>query len=234
MGWRRSSTRAWRAEGDIDGEGEGAPHFGMLETMRAYGLDRLEAAGETVAARAEHAAYYLALAKRAEPELTGAGQAAWLARLDADYDNVRTALAWAWEHAGDGDEMGLQLAGALWRFWWIRGHLAEGRRWLEGLLGRGRGAAAVRARALNGAGNLAWNQGDYARATAWYEESIILWRQVGDAVGVARALSNLGMILHERGDLGGARARYEESRDCVIDVASGGGVGLTGRGRVTC
>jgi len=69
----------------------------------------------------------------------------------------------------------------------------------------------VRARALNGAGNLAWSQGDYAKATAWYEESIVFWRQVGDGVGIARALSNLGMVLYEQGDLSRAQARYEES-----------------------
>ncbi len=193
-----------------DGPG-GEARFVMLETIHEYARERLAQRGEEAMLRRAHAGYVLALAQRAEPELTGAGQATWLARLDADYDNVRAALAWVWEHAGDGDELGLQLVGALWRFWWIRGHLAEGRRWLEGLLGRGGGSPAVRARALNGAGNLAWNQGDYARATAWYEESIALWRRVGDAGGIARALNNLGMVLHEQGDPGGAGARYEES-----------------------
>jgi len=193
-----------------DGLG-GEARFAMLETIHEYARERLAQRSEEATLRRAHADYVLALVKRAEPELTGAGQATWLARLDADYDNIRAALAWAWEHADDDDELALQLVGALWRFWWIRGHLAEGRRWLEGLLGRGGGSAAVRARALNGAGNLAWNQGDYAGATAWYEESIALWRRVGDAVGIARSLGNLGMVLHEQGDLSGARARYEES-----------------------
>jgi len=200
-----------RVEDAVDGTGDGEPRVGMLETLREYGLERLEAAGEAAAVRRQHAAYYLALAEAADLELMGAGQATWLARLDADHDNLRAALDWVGESAGDGEEMALQLAGALWRFWWIRGHLAEGRRWLEGLLGRGGGSAAVRARALNGGGNLAWGQGDYARATAWYEESLVFWRQVGDAAGIARALNNLGMVLHEQGDLGGAQARYEES-----------------------
>jgi len=200
-----------RVEGAVDGAGDGEPRVGMLETMREYGLERLEAVGEAEAVRRHHAAYYLALAEAAELGLMGAGQATWLTRLDADHDNMRAALDWAREHAGDSNEMALQFAGALWRFWWMRGHLAEGRRWLEGLLNRGGGSAAVRARALNGAGNLAWSQGDYARATAWYEESIAFWRQVGDAGGIARALSNLGMVLHERGDVGGAQVRYEES-----------------------
>jgi len=193
-----------------DGPG-GEARFAMLETIHEYARERLAQRGEEAMLRRAHAAYFLALAKRAEPKLTGAGQATWLARLDTDYDNVRAALAWAQEHAGDDDEIALQLAGALWRFWLIRGHLAEERRWLEGLLGRGGGSAAVRAQALNGAGNLAWSQGDYARATAWYKESIVLWRQVGDAAGIARALSNLGMVLHEQGDVSGAQARYEES-----------------------
>jgi len=198
-----------RIQGDSEGEGE--PRVGMLETLREYGLERLEAAGEAPAVRGRHAAYYLALAEAAEPELMEAGQATWLARLDADHDNMRAALAWARERVGDGDEMALQFAGALWRFWWMRGHLAEGRRWMEGLLGRAGGSTVVRARALNGAGNLAWSQGDYAKATAWYEESIVFWRQVGDGVGIARALSNLGMVLYEQGDVSRAQARYEES-----------------------
>ncbi len=195
----------------VDNEGDGETRVGMLETLREYGLERLEATGETAAVRGRHAAYYLALVEAAEPELMGAEQERWLGRLEAEHDNLRAALGWAGEPAGAGDEMALQFAGALWRFWWIRGHLAEGRRWMEGLLGRGGGSAAVRARALNGAGNLAWGQGDYAQATAWYEESLDFWRQVGDAAGIARALNNLGMVLHERGDLGGAQARYEES-----------------------
>jgi len=195
----------------VDNEGDGESRVGMLETMREYGLERLEAAGEAAAVRGRHAAYYLALAEAADLELMGAEQERWLGRLEAEHDNMRAALDWARERDDDGDEMALQLAGALWRFWWMRGHLAEGRRWLEGLLGRDGGSAAVRARALNGAGNLAWGQGDYARATAWYEESIVFWRQVGDAVGIARALGNIGMVLHERDDVGGAQARYEES-----------------------
>jgi len=196
---------------EVDGKGDGESRVGMLETMRAYGLERLEATGEAAAVRRRHAAYYLALAEAAESELTGTEQARWLGRLEAEHDNMRAALAWARERAGDGDEMALQFAGALWRFWWMRGYLAEGRRWMEGLLGRAGGSTIVRARALNGAGNLAWSQGDYAKATAWYEESIVFWRQVGDGVGIARALSNLGMVLYEQGDLSRAQARYEES-----------------------
>lgn len=69
----------------------------------------------------------------------------------------------------------------------------------------------ARAQALNGAGNLAWSQGDYGQATVWYEESMILWQQIGDMTRVACALCNLGMVLHEQGDLSGAQARYEES-----------------------
>jgi predicted ATPase len=93
---------------------DGEPRFCMLETIREYGLEQLEASGEANALRQRHAAYYLALAERAEPE------AAWAAHLDRDHDNLRAALRWA--KASGQTELGLGLAAALWRFWHVRGY----------------------------------------------------------------------------------------------------------------
>src|SRR5262249_13832105 len=141
------------------------PRIRMLETIREYALERLDAAGEAVDLGRRHAAWCLTLAERALPELRGPEQAGWLARLDRELDNIRSALAWALEHDA---AAGLRLAGALWRFWLIRGHRHEGRTWLEGLLAlppsAGAGTdTAGRARALHAAGSLAYNQDDYER-----------------------------------------------------------------------
>jgi predicted ATPase/transcriptional regulator with XRE-family HTH domain/Tfp pilus assembly protein PilF len=188
----------------------GEPRVGMLETVREYGLEQLAAAGELEATQEAHAQYYLVLAEAAGPALRGSEQAPWLARLDAEHDNLRAALGWA-QGRRDG-ELGLRLAGALWRFWYLRGYLGEGRCWLEAALtGTVQTSLAARARALNGAGNLAERQGDYGRAAAFHEESLALRRALGDMQGIAHSLGNLGNLAHRQGDSRQAAALYEEA-----------------------
>ncbi len=137
-------------------DADGAGRYRLLETVRQYGWERLEEAGEATAARRRHAAYYLSLAEEAEPALTGPDQGRWLQRLDREYDNLRAALRWARDGGEQEQESGLRLAAALWRFWYVRGRQSEGRQWLEDLLavgGSGDGAGAptiARAGALRG------------------------------------------------------------------------------------
>ncbi|HET8627499.1 MAG TPA: tetratricopeptide repeat protein [Thermomicrobiales bacterium] len=189
---------------------DGEPRLTMLETVREYAWERLAANGEAEEARRRHAAHFLDLAERAAPELTGPEQADWLTRLEREHDNLRAALNWARER-GEG-EFGLRLAGALWRFWWQRGHLGEGRDWLETLLARGGDAApALRAVALSGAGNLAWAQADLAWAAALHEASLALHRAAGDRWGVAKSLNNLGLVAVHAGRFEEAVQLYEES-----------------------
>lgn len=193
---------------------DGEPRFVMLETIQEYARERLRVGGEEGALRRRHAEHYLSLAERAEPELTGRNQAPWLDRLEAEHDNLRAALGWSLEQP-DG-ERALRLAGALWRLWYSRGYLSEGRRWLEAALDRdGTGGAPapppVRAKALYGAGMLAWDQGSYARAVELIEESLALRRRTGDSWGIAQSLNALGLVMTFRGEYEAATRLYEES-----------------------
>jgi predicted ATPase len=116
------------------GEG-GAPRFAMLETIREYGQEQLALAGEQAETRRRHAEWCLTLAERAAPKLLGPRQADWLVRLDAEHDNLRAALQWT--IAQRDAQTALRLGTALHRFWTLRGHTGEGRRWLEQALTMG-------------------------------------------------------------------------------------------------
>jgi non-specific serine/threonine protein kinase len=215
--------------------GAGEPRFAMLETIRDYGLERLEACGEGTAVRERHLAWCLALAEEAAPELAGPEQERWLGRLEAEHDNLRAALGWALAvRAHEQAEAGLRLAGALARFWYIRSYLDEGRRWLEGALaGEGRSAVA-RARTLQGAGALAYQQGDYERAVAFFEEGMALRCDLGDSWGIADSLNSLGNVAFRQGDYGRATALYEESLTlmCVLEDRQGMARSLSNLGNV--
>jgi predicted ATPase/class 3 adenylate cyclase len=189
---------------------DGEPRFTMLESIREYGLERLEATGEADAVQQSHAAYFLAIAEEAEPNLTGPQQITWLDRLETEHDNFRAALGWA-EHPSDA-EARLRLAGALWRFWWMRGHLSEGRRWLNRTLAAAAETSpTVRADALSGAGVLAEMQGDYERATQFNEEALKLRRQANDRPGIASSLTNLGSVARIQGAYDRAKASHEQA-----------------------
>src|SRR5918911_286689 len=131
--------------------------FWMLETIREYAAERLEASGEADELRRRHAQHFLALAKKAEPNVRGYSRA-WLDRLEREHDNLRATLDWF--GASGESELALRLAGALSRFWDEKGHLAEGRRRLESGLRTDDRPTAARARALNGAADMAVSLGD--------------------------------------------------------------------------
>jgi predicted ATPase/class 3 adenylate cyclase len=190
------------------------PRFGMLETVREYAGEQLEASGEATEIRRRHADYFLALAEQAEPALWTAEQTAWLARLETEHDNMRAALAWSQAEPGR-MEAGLRLAGSLTWFWNGHGHFSEGRRWLEAALApdgaRGSGATPARAKALSGAGMLAGQQGDYGRAMALLEASLALYRGLAQEPGEAHALVLLGNVAQSQGDYERALALLDES-----------------------
>jgi predicted ATPase/class 3 adenylate cyclase/Tfp pilus assembly protein PilF len=196
---------------------DGAPRFVMLETIREYALERLVARGEEAALRQRHAAYYLALAERAQPLLHGAEQLAWLNRLEAEYDNLRVALAWS-QAAGRAD-VALRLAGALGWFWFVRGYLTEGRAWLAGVLNgfpfaydsEERAIGAARATALNRAGLLANFQADHHAARALFEEALSLSQASGDRRNTARAFFGQGRCAFAQEDVWSALTLFETS-----------------------
>ncbi len=193
------------------------PRLLMLETIREYGLESLAASGELEGARRSHAAYYLALVEEGKPEPWGKPQAAWLQRLEQEHDNVRAALQWLVEQEEIREdahtiELALRLGGVLGSFWQVGGHASEGRTFLERALARSEGVtASVRAKALDDAGWLAIYQSDYDRAEVLGEESLALYRELGDAAGIADALDLLGWLARERGNHTAASTLHAEA-----------------------
>ena len=183
---------------------------GMLETMRAFALEQLAAQGELEAAQQRHATFFVDLAEQAAaPRLDGPGGPALVRRLELEHDNLRAALRWLLDR-GDG-ERGVQLAGALWSFWEVRGHLSEGLTWLDAALASDRPASpAARARALIGAAALRRERGDYATAAASARESATIRRAVGDQAGLAESLLILANIVALAGDPAEAAALAAE------------------------
>jgi len=204
--------------------------YRFLESLREYAADKLRDADEELTLRGRHLDWFLNLAERAEPELSGPRQAAWLQRLDEEHDNFRAALAWS---AVCGDvNRGLRLAGALYRFWVTRGFVSEGHRWLVELLatsgalqGTGAGVpgpgaselepstveARVRAWALQAAGRLAVNKGDFDGAQTLLSLSLAVARQHDDRPSLAAGAFGLGYLARVRGDFVTARSYLEEA-----------------------
>ncbi|MGQ0569585.1 MAG: ATP-binding protein [Armatimonadota bacterium] len=195
--------------------------YRLLETVRQYGLGKLVESSEAAGVRQKHRDWYLGLAVQAEPTLLGAGEA-WMDRLEIEHDNLRAALELS---LGNSDaDAGLRLAGALWRFWQVRGFWTEGRQWLEAMLAAASDSVhapcgkALRAKALTAAAALAQYQGDYERAVALAEESLASQQERGDKQGIAASLNILGNVMYEKGNYRAARKFHEESLACGREV----------------
>ncbi|MGH8775275.1 MAG: BTAD domain-containing putative transcriptional regulator [Jiangellaceae bacterium] len=177
----------------------GETRFPMLETIREYAREQLWAAGEEHEVGGRHARFYADLVERAEPELTGANQASWLKRLEAEHANLQTALHWA-RRTGDTD-LALVMAARMWRFWQLRGHFAEGRRWLEDVLAAEGSAIVPRAKALIGLAGLCYWQFDLDAAEAAYRQARDLAKDLDDWWLELQALLGLAQTLAcHRGD----------------------------------
>jgi DNA-binding CsgD family transcriptional regulator/tetratricopeptide (TPR) repeat protein len=173
--------------------------YRLLETLRAYGQDELRAAHEETTLQSRHAQWFLALAEQVGPNVHGPGAAAWLDRMENEHNDLRAALRWFIDH-GDATTS-YRFGGALAEFWHARGHLGEGRAWLDSLLSLPQAdvPAGVRAKVLHGAGLIADWQCDLVSAQSLYQQALTLWQEVGEAAPVARCLRELGEVLVVRG-----------------------------------
>ncbi len=184
--------------------------YRLLETVRQFGEERLEAAGERATLRRRHRDWFLNLAELADSRLRGPEENLWVARLEAEHDNLRAALDWCTED--DGANLGLRLARALEWFWFLAGHWSEGRVRLEQEIERSTDAPlALLPKVLVGAARLAFSQGDSGRAKVLINRGLTLSRELGDKAGTAWFLIWRGILAVARTDYVGAIPPLEES-----------------------
>ena len=192
---------------DIQGK---PPRYRLLETIREYGLEKLQESGENDTARTRHRDYFSTLAMEAGPKVMGAEQAVWLRKLTTDHENLRAALEWSLKN-GEAEES-LRLCGALQAFWGMQGYLSEGLDWCENALKVGAQAqTSQRARVLNAAGNLALCQSKYDIARTYHTECLAIRRAAKERGGIADSLANLGLINYEQGKYDEAQTEFDES-----------------------
>jgi tetratricopeptide (TPR) repeat protein len=191
----------------------GEPRFRMLETIREFAVECLAASGEGGEIRRQHAVFFLELAERGERELRGGQQREWLERLQLDHGNLRAALEWSEAEEGSAETQA-RIAGAMSPFWYIRSHHgSEGRRWLAGVLSRSQQLSpSMQAKALVGAGRLAWGQSDWTVARSFMEKGLALARKSGNKREVAYALLSRGLLAQAQSDYSTARSSQEEGR----------------------
>ncbi len=191
---------------------ENGIRFEMLETIRAFALERLRAEGREAAVRRRHALAYLALAEAAAPNLPGPDQPRWLDRLILDYPNLRSAIRWSID-TGEA-ELALRFVAAMWRFWQQEGRLVDGAELTEAALAMPgtKDPTPVRLAAVAAAGGIAYWHGRPDDATRYYEEQLLLARQLGDVVAEADATWNLSFERYIADDPTGSQELLEKAR----------------------
>jgi predicted ATPase/DNA-binding SARP family transcriptional activator len=199
--------------------------FGMLETIRDYALERLDASDQAEELRRRHASYYLALVETAEPELEGAGEIHWARRLEAEYSNIRAALAWSCA-APSNVELSLRFIGALYAFWLRLGYLQEARAWAEQAVAQPNGPLLARSKAILVLAQIAGQLDEYTLVTRLYEQNLEIFRALGDRVGVARVLLNQGRTARIQGNYGQATRLEQASRTLFAEVGDRAGVAI--------
>jgi predicted ATPase len=199
-------------------QAEGEARFLMLEVVREFALEQLEAGGEAETARLAHARYFLGLAEEAWPKLRGAEQAAWLERLGREQENLRAALELLLEvEAGEGG----RLAAALGDFWLFRSLYTEGRGWYTRAVAAGGADPLARAKLLLGLSNVEGLLGEHRAAGAHAREAVEASRAVGDPRLLAGALNALGTTFVYTGEAQRGREAFEEGLAIARDLDEG-------------
>lgn len=192
------------------GPGAEEPRFRMLETIREYAIERLQQSGEEADTKRAHAAFCLVLAEEGNPELAEMERAAWLARCDMEHDDFRAALDWLFQ-TRDLD-WGFRFCIALFRFWDMREHSAEGRDRLEHIVQlAGFGYPRERAKTCLLLGAFSTGQGDFRAASRFLEQSLSIYRELEDASGIATSLNALAVMARDNGDYAAAKINFEKS-----------------------
>ena len=188
-------------------------YYDIHELLRQYAFQNLCDANEMIIARDAHLAFYVTFTVDPDNHVHGQCQTEWLDELEQEHDNLRAALIWALECETEKSlEAGLNLGASLWEFWLMRGHISEGRQWLNQLLAATPGMITeARGNVTQGAGYLTWIQGDGDHAEAIHNEGLAIRRALNDKAGIGGSLSNLGVIAWGRGNFTTARALYEEA-----------------------
>ena len=197
--------------------GRGEPRFRLLDTIREYALHRLRQSGDWLEAHDRHAAYFAALADPAAADLQGRGQLEWLQRLETEHENLGAAISWLVDH--DQLHQALDLTWVTWRFWWLQGHAEELARLAEQILAKSQALAPrERALALSGAGFGRLSIGEQASGQALLEQSVPLFRQVGDKLREVLISAVLGHLLATGHEYARASEYLEQSRAVLRDL----------------
>lgn len=232
-----SKSLLQQLEGDTD-----APRFTMLETLREYAYEQLRDNSEFAILQERQASYFLQLAEQAAPQLMGSEQTKWLQRLDSNHSNLRAALNWSIETKNY--DFSLRLAAALWRFWWMRGYLSEGRRWFDTILQKieapnqsqetfSHDFLVRKADGYNFAGNFAHLQGDYDKALYLHHKSLKLQQELDNKAGIGAALNSLALVANYQAKYDEAAAYFEQNlaiqrelKDCRAESVCLGNLGV--------
>lgn len=191
-------------------DGESSERFRMLTVIKEFAHAALMARGDSDEVFTRHASVYADLAERSHDEILTSRQGLWLQRLAEDHDNIRAALDHCFA-VGD-TETALRIVGGVWRFWQIRGLMAEARSRIEKALSMpGSSDTTVRARALTALGGILYWQGKWEETKAPYEEALRIYREVGTEAEIAEALYNYSFPVGFGGDVDEARALLRES-----------------------
>jgi predicted ATPase/class 3 adenylate cyclase len=214
---------------------DGQRRYWLLESVRQFAQEESSRSGGAAAVRDRHLDFFLALAEEAEAKLNGQEQKAWLERLDAEHNNLQAAMRWCRAHSGaEYAQKNLRLASHLWSFWDVHGHFAVGRAALAEALGRpdARAPTEARAKALNCAAYLAFQQRDYAQANSLAGQSLEIRRAQNNRKMAARSLMTLGKVACDLGDYETAQKSFQESWEIhhelgVLEWEAGNLVNLT-------